>query len=67
MQPTYDYSKLLGRMREKHFTQAGLAKAIGISEATLNLRLNNANDFKQGEMLKIAPKDIPAYFFTHEL
>lgn len=69
----YDYSKLLGRMKEMHETQASLAKKVGISAASLNLRLGNTLNFKQDDMLKIAdaleiaPDDIPAYFFVHQL
>lgn len=69
----YDYSKLLGRIKEKHYTQATLAKEIGLSEASLNMRLKNALDFKQGDILRIADTlgipaaEIPAYFFTHQL
>lgn len=48
----YDYSKLLGRMRECGYTQAMLAKAIGISETSLNLSLNNKRDFDQDEMIR---------------
>lgn len=32
----YDYSKLLGRMKEKSITQANLASYIGVSETTIN-------------------------------
>lgn len=69
----YDYSKLLGRMKEKHETQVSLAKKAGISAASLNMRLGNYLNFKQDEMLKIAdvleiePADISAYFFVHQL
>lgn len=65
----YDYSKLLGRMKEKHFTQAELAESIGLSETSLNFRLNNKLDFKQQDMRKIAdlleidPADLASYFF----
>lgn len=69
----YDYSKLLGRMRERGFTQSSLAKHVGVSECTLNLSLNNNRDFKQEEMLNackalgIPIREIPVYFFAHKL
>lgn len=69
----YDYSKLLGRMRESGYTQAMLAKAIGISETSLNLSLNNKRDFDQDEMIRscdtlgIPIEQISEYFFTHKL
>jgi len=69
----YDYSRLLGKMREKGFTQERLAKCISISECSLNLTLNNKRDFRQDEMIKIGEAlDIPlnefnSYFFAHKL
>lgn len=69
----YDYSKLLGRMKEQGFTQNKLSKGIGISETTLNLSLNNKRDFNQDEMLRACELlDIPVekitdYFFAHNL
>lgn len=65
----YDYSKLTGRMREYKYTQETFSKALGISETTLNLSLNNKRDFKQNEMLKACeilhiPKSrLTEYFF----
>lgn len=49
----FNYSKLLGRMRECGFTQKQLAKAIGINTATLSLKLNNRFSFSQEEILAI--------------
>lgn len=49
----YNYSRLLGKMKEKGFTQATLAKFIGISDTTLNSKLNNSSEFRQTEMRKI--------------
>ena len=66
----YDYSLLLGRMREKGFTQAKLAKALGISETSLNLRLKNKLNFRQDEIisasdiLEIPRESLDAYFFA---
>ena len=65
----YDYSKLLGRMREKRFTQDALAEKIGISATSMNLSLNNKRDFRQEEILLICEQldiplsKIPDYFF----
>ena len=72
MEP-YDYSKLLGRMKEMGFTQAALAKQVGISETSMNLSLNNKRDFGQDEMIRacmalgIPIGQIGDYFFTHKL
>ena len=49
----FNYSKLLGRMRECGFTQEQLAKAIGINKATLSAKLNNRFSFTQEEILAI--------------
>lgn len=65
----YDYSKLLGRIREKLGCNSNLALKLKISERTMSLKLNNKIDFKQTEIndicdiLDIADKNIPDYFF----
>ena len=66
----FNYSKLLGRMKECGFTQLTLAEAIGKSKATLNAKLNNQNYFTQPEMIAICNvlgiphKEIHLYFFA---
>ena len=66
----FNYSKLLGRMRECGFTQEQLAKAIGINKATLSAKLNNRFSFSQEEILAICkPLSIPVceigdYFYA---
>lgn len=73
MSYVYDYSKLTGRLKEKHLTQSDLANKIGLSETSLNLSLNNKRPFKQSEIsrickcLKIPVRKIDAYFFTRKL
>lgn len=58
----FNYSKLLGRMKECGFTQEKLAKAIGISKYTLNTKLNNKFSFSQEEILAISKVlNIPVY------
>lgn len=65
----FDYSRLLGKIKEKGLTQAALAKRIGLSESTFNLKLSNKRAFKQQEIVKIcrvldiALENIPLYFF----
>ena len=67
----YNYSKLLGLMREKNITQENLAEYVGMSEVTLNKKLNNNSQFKQSEMVSILNvlalpiTDIVTIFFTH--
>ena len=65
----YDYNKLLGKMREKRFTQDALAEKIGISATSMNLSLNNKRDFRQEEILSVCDclgiplSKITDYFF----
>lgn len=66
----FDYSKLLGRIKECGFTQETLAKRIGIAESSMCLKLNNKATFKHPEVfliceaLKIEISEIGVYFFT---
>lgn len=69
----FNYSKLLGRMKECGYTQEKLARAIGISKSTLNLKLKNKASFYHPEMKKICEvlnitgEDVYAIFFTLEV
>lgn len=69
----YDYSMLLGRMREKGTTQEELAKQINRNPATLTQKLKGRTYFTQREMaaicqtLDIRMEEMPNYFFTHKL
>ena len=66
---TYDYSKLLGRIRERRLTQDRVAEMISISPASMNQKLGNKRPFKQDEImlmceaLAIPYSEIPEYFF----
>ena len=66
----FDYSKLLGRIKEFGYTQESLAEEIGIAKATMCLKLNNKAFFTQPDIRKIqkilciARNEIGAYFFT---
>ena len=65
----YDFSKLLGRIKEYGYTQESLAKAIGKDKSTLCSKLNNKGEFKAAEIDDICKLlDIPndengQYFF----
>lgn len=67
---SYDYRKLLGAITEKFGTQAAFSQAMGLSERSISLKLNNKVGFKQGEITKactllgLQTEDIPPYFFT---
>lgn len=66
----FDYSKLLGRMKECGYTQERLAKTIGMSVGTMSQKLNNKAHFYQPEMQKICEvlnitgADVYVIFFT---
>lgn len=66
----FNYSKLLGRMREFGYTQEKLARAIGMNESTLNAKLNNKGYFNNNqidkicELLDISIVEIGSYFYT---
>jgi len=69
----YDYSKLRGRIVEKFGGQQAFSKAIGQSERTVSLKLNNRVSFKQSDIelwssaLELGKDDIVPYFFTQEV
>lgn len=70
MLPDMDYSKLLGRIKEKGYTQKDIAEKIGISESHLCQKLLGRYAFKQSEMqnicniLNIKGTEIGEYFFS---
>ena len=66
----FEYGKLLGRIREKGFTQAQLANIAGMTPGTLSQKLNNQATFRQKEIteickaLEISADEVGAYFFV---
>lgn len=76
--PEFDYSKLLGRIKEKYGTQENYARIAGMSRTSLSLKVNNKADFNKRQifeactLLDISDSEIGVYFFTpkvqkHEL
>lgn len=69
----FNYSELLGRITTKYGTQYNFAIAMGVSERTLSLKLNNKVSWKQPEiskacrLLDINDEEIPKYFFSLEV
>lgn len=67
---TFNYSRLLGRIKECGYTQESLAKAICVNKATLNVKLNNKGSFNVKEinaickLLDVSKSEIGAYFFA---
>lgn len=66
----YNYSKLLGRIKECGLTQELLAKAIGKNISTVSSKFNGRYAFTQKEIdeickvLDISNYEIGDYFFT---
>lgn len=69
----YDYSKLLGRIKEKYGTREKLIAKIKISLTSLNMRLSNKLKFNQQdirelcEALEIKNEEIAEYFFKEKV
>lgn len=67
---SFDYSKLSGKIVEKYGTQYNFAVALGLSERSLSLKLNNKVPWKSTELqravelLNIPKKEIGEYFFN---
>ena len=66
----FDYSKLLGLMREKGYSQERLAEAINAGASQLSRKLNGYYPFTQTDIMHIVaelgilPTEIGSYFFT---
>lgn len=66
----FNYSKLLGRIKECGFNQEKLATALGRDKSTISAKLNNQSYFTQKEIDEICkildiPNDaIVDYFFA---
>lgn len=69
----YNYDALNGLIVEKYKTNSAFASAMGLSERSLSLKLNNKVSFKQPEidkaveLLSINPKRIAHYFFAKKV
>lgn len=70
---SFDYSKLSGRIVEKYGTQYNFSIALGLSERSLSLKLNNRVPWKSTELQKaielldIPREEIGEYFFNLEV
>ena len=69
----FDYSKLLGKIKEKGLTQETLAKTIGITPGSVSEKLNTKANFKQKEIfwicqiVGISVGEVGEYFFTQKV
>lgn len=70
---SFNYAKLKGRIVEKYGSQAVFSRALGVSERTLSLKINNKIFFTQGEikraseLLDIDMSNIDKYFFAQNV
>lgn len=48
----FDYSYLKSKIYERYGNNEKFANALGISNSSLSLRLNNKKDFTQSEIIK---------------
>lgn len=66
----FDYSKLLGKIKEVFKTQEAFAAAMELSLSAVNQRLNNRTDWTPAEIVKacnllyIDISEVADYFFT---
>lgn len=64
----YDYSRLLGRIKEKGYTQETLASVMHVNPSTLNRKLKNKCEFTQSEIRHLCQllevEDVAGYFFA---
>lgn len=66
----FNNGKLLGRMKEKGYSQERLADYVGISANSLNRKLSGKTDFKASEIekvsnaLEIGNGELYDYFFA---
>lgn len=69
----FDYSRLRGRIIEKYGTQGAFSRALGVSERTMSLKLNNRIFFSQDEinkslfLLGLSIRDVQEYFFNEKV
>jgi|Cm827metagenome_2_1110796.scaffolds.fasta_scaffold06475_8 transcriptional regulator with XRE-family HTH domain len=63
--------KLKALMVEKGFTQEQLAKKLGISEQSLNYKINNKREFKASEIQALTKildvQDVDSIFFARDV
>lgn len=70
---SYNYSKLLGRIVEKYGTQYNFSIAMGMSERSLSLKLNNRVPWKDKEidlameLLDLPLSELQPYFFEKKV
>lgn len=70
---SFDYSVLSGKIVEKYGTQYNFSIAIGLSERSLSMKLNDKTPWKDSEikraikLLSIPKREIGKYFFEEKV
>jgi transcriptional regulator with XRE-family HTH domain len=65
----FNFSKLLGKIKEKNLTQEEVALKIGMNKGTFSSKINGKSYFTAKEiskicqLLNISPSEIGLYFF----
>lgn len=69
----FDASMLLGRIKEKFGSQSSFARAMGLSERSISVKINGKRDWTQSEiltactLLELPVSTIPQYFFKRNV
>lgn len=69
----YDFSKLMGRIKEKGYTQEAISSVILRNPCTFSQKINNKGTFTAAEIaamcrvLEIEKEEIGVYFFTSKV
>ena len=69
----YDFSKLIGRIKEKGYTQEAITGVISRNPCTFSQKINNKGTFTATEIdamcrvLEIEKAEIGVYFFTQKV
>ena len=70
---SFNYDKLDGKITEKFGTRGAFARAMGVSERTMSLKMSGKVPWKQPEIVKacsllsIKNGKIPNYFFSKKV
>ncbi|GGP07913.1 DUF739 family protein [Oceanobacillus neutriphilus] len=69
----FNYSSLYNKIVEKYGSKHNFAKAAGLSEKSITLKLDGKDEWKQDEiantieLLEIDSSEIPQYFFNYKV
>lgn len=70
---SFQYAKLIGKIKECCGSQTAFAREMGLSERTVSVKINGKVDWRQNEIAKacvilgISRAEIPLYFFNQKV